>query len=324
MERNKILQDKKILITGGGGFFGSHLAKFLKEKNKVTAIGRNYPNDLEAGINFIPFDITDPEFITFFENNYFDFVFHLAGNASQQHALEDPTCDMETNFLATFKMLDILRKRKNSSTKKISEDETKFVFASSVTVYGDCGDKKLSEDNSVLLPISNYGASKLAAEKYLFAFVKQYGIKAITLRIFSTYGPGLKRQIVYDLIEKLEKNPHELEILGDGTQSRDMTYISDQIQNIIKIVNNTNFAGEVYNLGSGIKYTTKQIAQAITTAMNLESQLKFTQPERIYDAPIWVANIEKIKKFGCNHSVTLEEGVKRTVDWYHQKIKKFI
>jgi len=310
MSVTESIKGKNILITGGAGFIGSHLANLLKTDNKVFVIGKTKPDIIPDGVLFEVYDICDDKFLTFLENESFDYIFHFAGNASPQISLEDPEYDFQVNLLSTFKILNILKKNKS---------KTKFIYASSVAVYGDCKDDLLSEDSSMTLPISNYGVSKLSAEKYVCAFNKQYGVNSISLRIFSTFGPGLKRQIVYDLINKLSNNPKSLEILGDGTESRDMTFVFDQVKNIVKVAQYADYNGEVYNLGSGQAYSTKYIAELIAKTMNLNPKFIFTKNIRVFDGHTWTADIAKIKDFGCDNFTDFNEGIEETINWYNKQ-----
>lgn len=308
-----MLGGKKILITGGTGFIGTNLANALAAKNKVVALGRRSGLiPLDPRVVFIKCDITSKRFLDIIKTGSFDYIFHLAGNASQKLALDNPALDLEINFLATFKLLETIRHLKNPS---------RLIYASSVTVYGDSTDKKLSEENTVLQPISNYGASKLASERYLYAFVKQYGIPAITLRIFSTFGPGLNRQIVYDLISKLSKNPQEVTAFGTGKEARDFTYVDDQVKNILLIAQKAKYGGEAYNAGSGTLVTTKKVAETIVRAMRLKSKIIFTDATRVFDGFSWLADVRKMRAFGCKNTTSFENGIKVTVAWYKANFK---
>lgn len=307
------IKNKKILITGGTGFIGSHLANKLATQNKVWITGRKKPVVYSG--NFLKADIRDNKFINYIKNSKFDYIFHLAGNAVLETAFQSPVLDFEINAFATLRILEALRFLKH---------RPKFIFASSVAVYGACRDKKLTEDISVTIPISNYGVAKLAAERYVFTFAKQYGLPAVTFRIFPTYGPGLKRQIVYDFIKKLDKNQTKLEILGDGTQARDLVFIEDLVENMIKVSHKAKYKGEVYNLCSGKLYSTKRIAYCVARAMGLRPEFVFTGKIRIFDGQSWLGNNSKIKKLGCKTTTSLQKGIAETVCWYNSGSEDFL
>ncbi len=306
MEEKSRLQHKKILITGGTGFIGSHLARLLSPTNEVWVAGRSgeQPN---SAVQFFKGDIREQVFFEFVRNENFDVIFHLAGNANQAKSLEDPRYDLEHNLLATFNLLEVLRQL---------QKPPRLINASSVTVYGDNDDAVLNEDTSVLLPIVNYGASKLAAERYLYAYARQYGLPAITLRLFSTYGPGLRRQMVYDFIRKLSVNQDRLEIIGTGNEARDLTFIVDQVSNIVRVAEQADFKGEAYNLASGSLYSTRQVAESVARALGLTPEFIYTEKARVFDAPSWLADVNKIKKFGASTPTKLDHGVEQTVRWF--------
>ncbi len=307
-----MFRKKKILISGGAGFIGSHLAAALvAADNQVWRLGRQVESEPILGTKYIPLDIRNPDCWKILEQEQFDYVFHLAGNADQNLALQDPRYDLEENFLATFNLLEKIR------TMSV---RPKLIFASSVTVYGNCSDPVLNEETSVTLPMGNYGVSKLAAERYVYAYAKQYQIKALTARIFSTYGPGLRRQIVHDLMKKLTKDPTQLEIFGTGNEARDIIYIDDQVNNLLTIAEHGVYEGETYNAACGSLTTTRQIAEAVAVAMNLSPKFIFTEQIRVFDAPIWLADVSKIAALGCKSTIGLEEGMRRTAAWFKNNV----
>ncbi|MEK7546585.1 MAG: NAD-dependent epimerase/dehydratase family protein [Patescibacteria group bacterium] len=299
--------NRKVLVTGGTGFIGSNLVKELAKINQVVVVGRNnWQGQLPKKTRFIRADVRSSKFLKFLKNSHFDYIFHFAGNADPYCSVQKPIIDFKTNAVSTLKILEILRGLKS---------RPRFVFASSVAVYGNCRDKKLSEDISVPLPISPYGVSKLTGERYVSVYARQYGIPALSLRLFSTYGPGHKRQIIFDFIEKLSKNPEDLEIIGDGKQARDLVFIDDQIKNIIRVAERGNYDGSVYNLGSGKLYSTLEIAKTVGSAMGLRPQISFTGRLRSSDGQVWRADIKKIVKLGCRITTPLNSGIIKTVAW---------
>jgi UDP-glucose 4-epimerase len=301
------LKGKRILITGASGFIGTAVTKELVKYNKVLAVGRG-KEIIYPGITFIRGDVTEESFIKSLDLGGVDYIFHLAGNTNHNLAFSDPFLDLKINFFSTFYILEALR---NLDIKK----RPRLVFASSVLAYGESSEK-LNEDLSPTIPTANYGVSKLAAERYLYAFSRQYQISAISLRIFSTYGPGLYQRVIYDLINKLHGNPDSLEILGTGNEARDLVFIDDQIDNIIRVAKFAAYEGEVYNLGSGKSYTTKQIAKVVAISMQLNPKLIFSQEIRSFDVKTTIADTGKIKKLGCKTKTSLDQGIKKTVDWY--------
>lgn len=307
------IEGQRILITGATGFIGTALVKLLSKYNTVTAIVRgNKAFGTTANVSILKGDVTDPLCINSLDLAEFDYIFHLAGNTNHHLAFSDPKQDLNINFLSTFYLLEALR---NLNLKV----RPKLVFTSSVLAYGD-SEKKVNEELSPTIPTANYGVSKLAAERYLYAFARQYKIPAISLRVFSTYGPGLYKRVVFDFIDKLHNNPDRLEILGSGKEARDLVFIDDQIENINRVATFADYEGEVYNLGSGKSYTTNEIAKTVAESMGLDPELIFSQKIRAFDVKITIADISKIKKLGCKTKTSLRQGIEKTVNWYQSAL----
>jgi nucleoside-diphosphate-sugar epimerase len=157
-------------------------------------------------------------------------------------------------------------------------------------------------------------------ERYIYVFSQLYGIKAASLRLFSVYGPRQCKQIVFDFINKISNNAR-LEILGDGTQVRDLVYVDDVIQALLLIAQQGPLQGEVYNVATGKGCTTLELAEIVYQAMGLEPNYYFTGTVRPGDPNVWVADITRIRKLGFDPTFSLEVGIKKTLDWYQANQK---
>jgi len=166
-----------------------------------------------------------------------DVVFHFAANPEVRVSTTNPEIHFNENIVATFNLLEAMRK------KGVKE----LVFASSSSVYGEPEEIPVDE-NAPIRPVSVYGASKAACEALIHAYSKLYGIKAVVLRYANVVGPRLRHGVVWDFINKLLKNPAELEILGDGKQVRSYIYIDDAIEATILPGEQTEASYEVYNI----------------------------------------------------------------------------
>jgi UDP-glucose 4-epimerase len=213
-----------ILVTGGAGFIGSHLVdRLVKEGFNVRVIDNLSSGRLEnltqhrddPRVEVMIGDLKKMEDALKAVDGV-DTVFHFAANPEVRVSTTNPEIHFNENVVATFNLLEAMRKR----------DVKELVFASSSSVYGEPEQIPVSED-APIRPVSVYGASKAACENLIHAYVKLYGIKAVILRYANVVGPRLRHGVVWDLINKLRKNPNELEILGDGKQVRSYIYIDD-------------------------------------------------------------------------------------------------
>ncbi len=180
-----------------------------------------------------------------------DVIFHLAANAYIPPSVEDPAFDYALNLDTTFRLLEVLRG---------AAQPPRLVFTSSAAVYGDPQRLPIHESDPTV-PISPYGVGKLAAERYVAVYSQLYGITASSVRLFSVYGPRQRKQVVYDLIDRLARDPARLEVIGDGTQERDFAFVDDVAAAIVLVGSDAPGRGEVYNVASG---TSHSIAQLVT------------------------------------------------------------
>ena len=303
--------NKKILITGASGFIGSHLAGELSGVPCSLALVDNCdaPGGIDLGgkadIVLHPLDILQDEFLDLISNSNFDFIFHLAGNANVRKSVTDPDLDFRLNLQATFAMLEVLRR---------TPRETIFINASSAAVYGNPLALPIKEVDATF-PISPYGVSKLTSERYLDVYCNIYGLRGASVRMFSPYGPKLRKQIVYDLIQKLFKNPSRLEVLGDGTQTRDFIYVDDLISAILHVACMGNLNGSVYNIAGGDQITTSSIVDRLVRIMGTETDIVYSLEDNPGYPQRWCADIKKIANLGWRASVPLDDGLRKTVAW---------
>jgi UDP-glucose 4-epimerase len=171
----------------------------------------------------------------------YDAIFHFAANAYVPPSVANPAWDYQINFESTFQLLEAMRAVQHPAT---------LVYASSAAVYGNPLRIPVSETDATF-PISPYGVGKLAAERYVAVYSGLYGIRAASLRLFSIYGPRQRKQVVYDLMERISQNRDELFIHGDGTQERDFGYVEDVARAAMIVAERGALGGEVYNVGSG-------------------------------------------------------------------------
>ena len=305
----------KILVTGGAGFIGSHLIdRLLDEKHNVTCI-----DDLSLGKKeHIKHNLANPDFkfikedlLNFgklsgiFKSARFDCVFHLAANSDIQLGNQIHRIDLDKNFLTTFNILECMS----------ASNTSQLVFASTSAIYGE-SDKKLAEDYGPLLPISFYGASKLAAEAYISVYSNNYGIKSWIFRFPNVVGERATHGAIFDFINKLRKNPKKLEVLGDGNQRKPYMYVRDLIDGILFGQKKSNEVINYFNLGCSSNTSVSEIVKIVTHEMELEGvKIEYSGGDRgwIGDVPYFLYDLSKINNLGWKAKYNSTEAVRLAI-----------
>lgn len=296
---------KKVIVTGGAGFIGIHLVnKLLENEVEVTVIDRsprklvNTEKDYPKLLKIIEADVISALEKQLVRLDEFDMIFHLAGVSVVSKSVETPEIDMQANLLSTFYLLERLRMSNNSPA---------IIFTSSAAVYGNPQRIPIVESDSAY-PLSPYGVSKLAAERYIDVYCRLYNISGATLRIFSVYGPEDKR-VVHDIFRKLDENQSRLFLLGDGSQERDFIYVEDVARALLLVAHRAPKKGEVYNVASGKSTSISQLAKEICDVIGLNPEIEYENKERPDDPDISIANIDRLKKLGFKCMFSLQEGI---------------
>ncbi|MEM0350650.1 MAG: NAD-dependent epimerase/dehydratase family protein [Archaeoglobaceae archaeon] len=293
-----------ILVTGGAGFIGSHLVDRLVEMDRVVVLDnlssgkREFVNE---NAEFFLVDLARDDLDDFVRRA--EEVWHLAANPDVRIGYEKPEEIYRNNVLATFRLLEAMRK---AGVKKM-------IFTSTSTVYGEAKIIPTPEDHPTH-PISVYGASKLACEALIESYCHTFGMTAYIYRFANVIGRRSTHGVIYDFIRKLRANPKELEILGNGEQNKSYIYIDDCIDAMfagLKAEENVN----IFNIGSEDQIKVKKIAEIVCSEMGLNPVFKFTGGERgwIGDVPVMLLSIEKLKRFGWRPRYNSEEAVRKAV-----------
>ena len=305
------MKNKKIVITGGAGFIGSNLVRKLYHDNEVIVIDnlstgkQENMKDFIDEIKFIKGDITDVNLLKKAFKDV-DYVFHEAAVVSVSKSLIDPAFTNNVNINGTLK---VIIAAKENNVKKI-------VFASSAAAYGDQNKLPIKEDVQ-LSPISPYATSKIAGE-YLCQVINDASIlQAVALRYFNVFGPHQNPKGEYAaVVPKFINNiitGKPLIIFGDGSQTRDFIFIED-------VVNANIFAAEKnitgnFNIASGENVSIKQLAEILLKVNNKQNKIQY-EKQRSGDILHSLADISKIKKSGFKLKYSLEEGLKKTFEWF--------
>jgi len=303
-----------ILITGGAGFIGSHLSHSLSNNdNFITVIdnlslGRK--NNIDHLVNtdrleFVEGDILDDKLLdSLFNTKNFDMIFHLAANSDIAKSLTCPNIDKDNTFMTTFALLN---KMKKYGVEKI-------FFASTSAIYGDT-EVIVDENYGPLLPVSHYGASKLASEAFISSFVECYRMQAWIVRFPNVVGENSTHGVLFDFIKKLKQDETTLEVLGNGEQCKPYLYVKDLIEAILFICSNSNKKLNIYNVGTDSHTKVKEIAQLVIEEMGLTASISYTGGDKgwIGDVPKFQYNLSKINRLGWKSQYSSTAAVRKAI-----------
>jgi UDP-glucose 4-epimerase len=309
-----MMKNKLIVVTGGAGFIGSHIAEELSKENEVIVIDNLYSGKVEnvpPNVKFIQADIRDYHSIAELISQA-DYVFHEAALVSVVESVEKPILTEEINVLGTLNIL-----------KALSEGHGKLIFASSAAVYGDNQNLPLKESENPK-PLSPYGVTKITGEYYCKVFYELYGIPTVSLRYFNVFGErqGYNQYAgVISIFINRALRGEPLIVYGDGKQTRDFIYVKDVVKANILAAESSKANGKVFNVARGERTTILELALKIIDATNSSSSIVFDKP-RPGDIRHSQADISEIRKLGFKPEYSLEDGLSRTIEWYRGKVNE--
>ena len=312
------------LITGGAGFIGSSLAdKLLSEGEKVVVIDNfcDFYNP-EIKENNVKHNLSNPNYKLYradirdrnelakvFNENKIDVVIHLAAMAGVRPSIDNPIYYQEVNCVGT---QNILEEMKLHNIKKL-------VMASSSSVYGNCKEVPFKENMIVDFAISPYAATKKANEVMTHVYHKLFDFNVIMLRFFTVFGPRQRPDLAINKFTRLMLNDEPIPMFGDGTTSRDYTYIDDIVDGIIKSCNyveNNKDVYEILNLGNSSPVSLKEMINTIADVLGKTPNIQ-ELPMQLGDVERTFADISKAKKLiGYNPKTSFKEGIESFIDWY--------
>lgn len=306
----------RIFIAGGAGFIGSHTAEFLlSSKGNKIVIFDNFssPNTRKNlihlrhnnSLRIIGGDIQNLELLTKSMKGC-ERVYHYASNPDIAKSMTQPDLDFYQGTLLTQNILEAMR----INNIKI------IIYTSGSGIYGDRGEKPLEEDFGPFLPVSTYGASKLASESLICSYCHMFNMKAYVFRPANVVGKRQTHGVAYDFIRKLKANPQKLEILGDGSQSKSYIHVEDLIDAIHFVVENSHDLFNYYNVATDDYINVKMIAEIVIEEMGLKNvSLLFGSEKKGWkgDVPVVRFNLEKIHNLGWFAKINSKEAIRRTV-----------
>ncbi len=313
---------KNILITGGAGFIGSHLAELLLgegvwnvtivddlndfyspaiKRSNLAALGS------ESKVNFIECDIRDEAKLgQVFENTEFDVIVHLAARAGVRPSLSEPHLYYRTNVIGTLNLLELAREH----------GVKQFVFGSSSSVYGENSNVPFSEKHRIQNPISPYAATKAAGELMCHTFSHLYDIRTVCLRFFTVYGARQRPDLAIHKFSRLIFDGKPIPVFGDGSTRRDYTYVDDIIQGVRAAIDYDASMHEVFNLGESETTELRRLIELLEESLGKKAIID-RQPTQPGDVPITFADITKARSLLRYHPQTkIEDGIPKFVNWF--------
>lgn len=303
---------KRILVTGGAGFIGSHLVKYLVEKGDEVIVadillrGNKIDKEILKSVKFVNADVRDYEKMAVLSKNC-DMIFHFAAILGVDVVAENPVETMETEVTGL----------KNITEAAMKNGVKKVVYASTSGVYGHSAIEKSVTENIQLDPRTSYAIAKRYNEIYLTALYEEKGLQSISLRFFNVYGVNQdNRMVIPRFFEQAMKN-EPITVYGNGKQTRDFTYIDDTVYASIKLAEKVN-SYEIFNIANEVEYTVGDLAQTIRTLTNSKSEISYIQaPEKRYDFEVSrrVGSSDKLyKAINFKPNTTLNDGLKKIYD----------
>ncbi|PTN08774.1 GDP-mannose 4,6-dehydratase [Mangrovibacterium marinum] len=313
-----------ILVTGCAGFIGSHLTeKFLNKGHQVVGIDNFDPfydrsvkeKNMQGFISnesfrFFELDLAEQSsLMNGLENSKIDAIVHLAGKAGVRPSIEDPQGYIRANIVATQNILDLMKER----------HIRKLAFASSSSVYGNTKETPFHENQDVSNPISPYAFTKKACELLNYTYHSLHKLDIVNMRFFTVFGPRQRPDLAIHKFTRLITNGKEIPMFGDGSTSRDYTYVADTVDGIYRIVDylfNKDEVYEIVNLGNNQPVTLRDMIASIERATGQKANIK-QLPMQPGDVDITFANIDKAKAmFGYNPQFAFDKGIENFVAWY--------
>jgi len=315
--------NRHILLTGGAGFIGSHVARrLLGRGDRVTALDdfndfydpalkRANAAELAAreGWRLVEGDIRDAALVDgLFRDGGFDAVIHLAARAGVRPSLREPILYEEVNCIGTLRLLEAARRHGPAN----------FVFASSSSVYGINEKVPFAESDPVDLPISPYATTKRAGELLCFNYAHLYGLRTSCLRFFTVYGPSQRPEMAIAKFTDLLARGETVPLYGDGQSRRDYTYIDDIVDGVVAALDLAP-RFEIFNLGGSQTTALIDLVSWIAGELGVEPKLE-RLPDQPGDVPITYADVTKAGELlGYAPKVPIREGLRRYVAWYRER-----
>lgn len=303
-------------VTGAQGFIGQHLVRHLVNRDfTVSGIGHGATPPTvvkQQGLShWINGDIDAHNLQQLLQSaGSPDVIYHLAGGSSVGLSLQTPSEDFRRSVISTSALLEWSR---------MYLPNVSIVISSSAAVYGDTKESPIPEDG-VYTPYSPYGFHKRAAELLCESYAQSFGMRIAIVRLFSVYGPGLRKQLLWDLCDRLQQSPELLQLFGTGDELRDWLYIDDAVEFLIQ----SNYASSsepfIINGASGKGTSVKDVTTLLCQIWGANARVSFSGEVHAGNPFSLVANVSKAKSIGVKTQCSLRLGLEQYINWfrYHQ------
>lgn len=307
----------KALVTGGAGFIGTHLVRNLLNRGLEVVVVDNFTLGHQENVDcfgdnsnykFYNVNIEETEkFCETLKDEKFDIVYHLAANSDIQKGGRMPSVDFNDTFMTTYSVLELMRRN----------DIKNLFFSSTSAIYGD-KQMLLTEDLGDLKPISYYGGAKYASEGFISSYTFMNDLNTVVFRFPNVIGPNLTHGVIYDFVNKLQNNPNELEILGDGTQTKPYLYVIDLVEAVTMFTLDIEMKKgvQVYNAGVETATSVTTIADIVCEELGYKNvKYNYTGGNIGWkgDVPKFQYDLTKIHNMGWKAKHTSDESVRDTV-----------
>jgi dTDP-glucose 4,6-dehydratase/UDP-glucose 4-epimerase len=291
-----------LLILGSEGFIGQNAVEYFQARGYNV-----YSADivLKQSPNYFLINPEHSDFSTIFIKHKFDACINATGAANVQLSFTNPAIDFALNTANVYEILNSIKEHNPGC---------RFMNLSSAAVYGNPEELPIRE-NTEIKPLSPYGCHKLYSEQICKEFFDFFQIPTISVRIFSAYGEGLKKQLFWDLYKKIENSDGQIEVFGTGKESRDFIYIKDLLLAIELILKSAEFKGSVINVASGVESTIEEAVNCFVSCFKIDIKVKFGGRTKVGDPINWRADISMLESLGFKHQYSLKDGVYNYYKW---------
>jgi UDP-glucose 4-epimerase len=304
------LMSKIVIITGGLGFIGRNIARTFKANNYYV-IGIGHGDITDETLKSTDFDEWFQESISI-ENlkkigRKADTIIHCAGGSTVGISITEPYLDYHKTVNSTLELLEFIR---------LYSRESSLIYLSTAAVYGAKDDSPIKESDSTH-PVSPYGFHKLASENICKSYAHCFDVNVSIVRLFSIYGEGLQKQLLWEACNKIMKAEGKAVFFGKGTETRDWLHVKDAASLVLQIAALGQSKFQIYNGSFGVRITVKQILYMLRDLLGKESiEIEFNQQHKEGDPQFYLGCAQKIEKTGWSHTIAIEEGLEKYVNWY--------